>query len=309
MLVSILAALAVGCALLGFGLHMVWRRSRRHLVRRLRRLTAGNEPPDLGPAGRLLTAIDSSRWGRGWQHRLETADLNWRPCAYAGLLLLAGAVLWTLMAECFSLPFPLDALLAGAGTRAGSELYLTARRRRFANGLARQLPDAARILANVLRAGQTVPQGMARLARELSYPTGPLFGRTHRELQLGCPLPAVLDKLAARAGCQELRLLAAILLMQRDVGGDLATALEGLGRALADRQVEQQEIRALTAEARSVAGLLPLLPSGCLLLLNLLMPGFLDVLLTLPGMLLAGIFAAVLGAVWYWVGRLADVVV
>lgn len=196
-------------------------------------------------------------------------------------------------------------VLAGAAARVAATLLAAVGRRRLTGELARQLPEAAAQLAAVLRAGQTAVQGIAHLGRELPAPAGPLFARAHRELQLGRPLPVVLDELVARAGSRELHLLAVVLLLQRDVGGDLAGALDGMGRALAERQVAQQEVRTLTAEARGVAGLAPLLPAVALLVVHILIPGALDVFGTGPGLLLAGGFAALVAAVWYLIHRLS----
>ncbi|BDG59931.1 type II secretion system F family protein [Caldinitratiruptor microaerophilus] len=245
--------------------------------------------------------------GRAAAAGLVRAGIEVSPLAWAGATLGMALASWVLVRRWLGVGFPLDVLLASIGGRALSGRILAALAWRRREELGRQLPELARILASSLRAGQTVPQGLARAAGELRPPLGDLVRRAHGELCLGRPLEEVLERLGERSGEPEVRLMCAVIELHREIGGDLARALDGVGHALLERHAVKREAAALTAEARAVAGLIPLLSVGGVLLLNLIAPGALDLLRTLPGMVLFAVFTGLQLLSGWWIRRLAAV--
>ncbi|MFO7173711.1 MAG: type II secretion system F family protein [Bacillota bacterium] len=261
--------------------------------------------PPQGPLSLLADRFDAGAPGRWLRRELVRANLDLRPAWFAlGVLsLMAGA--WLLMSRWLGLRFPLDFTLAALVAWLVPRTGLRARRQRLAEQLGAQVSEVAGRLAAGLRAGLTVPQALERVAGEMPAPAGPLLRRVDGELKLGRPLAEVLETLVERAGSDEVRMLATAVLLQRELGGDLAGALETLARALAERQVAAREVAALTAEVRSVAGLLPLMPLLAGLFLNLIQPGFLNVLATPAGLVVLAVFLAFQGAAWLVLRTLA----
>lgn len=257
--------------------------------------------------------LRAARWaadtavGRAAAARLVRTGTEVRLPVWAGATLGMTIAAWVLARRWLGAGFPLDIVLACALGRALTGRILTALAWRRREELGRQLPELARILAGSLRAGQTVPQGLARAAGELRPPLGDLVRRAHGELCLGRPLEEVLQRLAQRSGEPEVRLLCAVIELHREIGGDLARALDGVGHALLERHAVKREAAALTAEARAVAGLIPFLSVGGVLLLNLISPGALDLLRTLPGMGLFAVFTGLQLLSGWWIRRLAAV--
>lgn len=278
---------------------------------RLRRRAGHAAPGPTGWAGDVLVAavrhLEDSAPGQAVSRALRQAGLGGTATVWSGIAGAAALLLWGVARRWLGLGFPLDAAVAVAGTRFAAQRLLAARIRKRQDALVRQLPELARLLAGSLRAGQTIPQALERAARDMAPPLGDLVRRAHGEISLGLPLEEALHRLADRAGNRETRLLCASIQVQREVGGDLARALDGLSHVLAERHAVLREAAALSAEARAVAGIVPVLSVGGVLLLNVISPGVLDLLRTLPGAALLLVFGGLQALSWFWIRRLAAV--
>jgi tight adherence protein B len=196
----------------------------------------------------------------------------------------------------------LAALLAAAGSLAPVRLRrLAARqlgaraRRRAEHAAAQALPDVARRLASEVGAGRTLPRALRAAATDAPPPLGGALGATAERLASGGRPWGVLETaLPGHGGC---RLLAASLELQGRAGGDLPRLLRALAGALEDRAQVEAELRALTAQARFSATVVPLLPLGALVLLALLEPRGVRLLLTTTGGLAVIAVAVVLDVI------------
>lgn len=303
---ALAAGAAAGAAAAGGYLLAAARREAAGIRRRALWLAAPACPPDPGPLSLLADRFDAGALGRRLRRELVRANLDLRPAWFAlgVVLLLAGA--WLFASRWLGLRSPLDFTLAALVAWLVPRTGLRVRRQRLAEQLGAQVSEVAGRLAAGLRAGLTVPQALERAAAETPAPAGPLLRRVDGELKLGRPLADALETLVERVGSDEVRMLATAMLLQRELGGDLAGALATLARALAERQVAAREVAALTAEVRSVAGLLPLMPLLAGLFLNLIQPGFLNVLATPAGLVLLAAFLAVQGTAWRILRALAE---
>lgn len=296
-LLPLLGALSVGAAAgsLAAGLYLLINSSREQerLGERLRWAAGRPTPPSPGPLSALANRFDSGPWGQTLQKELIRSNLELRPAFFALAVAALFALAWFFLGRVMQLQFPLDLSLAALAARMGPAMALKARRQRLADRLGAQLSELARRLGASLRAGLTVPQAIERVARELTAPAGPLLRRVDGELKLGRPLASALDTLVERADIQEVRILVTTILLQYEMGGDLAGALEAMARTLAQRQVVAREVAAVTAEARSVSGILPFMPLLAAVFLNLFMPGLLNVLFTPVGLVLLAVFVVI----------------
>jgi len=152
------------------------------------------------------------------------------------------------------------ALLVGSAFAYGVWLWperLAARRRqRFLEAL----PGAVDSMAAAMRAGQSLHQALAVLAREYGEPLGPEFKAVHDAVSLGASLPEEIRKMGRRVGVEEIRYLEAAIALHQRSGADLAQILERISESLRTRMELQAEIRAMTAQVRMSGRVLMWLP-------------------------------------------------
>ncbi len=166
------------------------------------------------------------------------------------------------------------------------------RRRREDLAAAAALPAIARRLAAEVGAGRTLVRALRAAAIDAPPPLGAALTETGARLAAGGQAWTVLaNAVRGNGGC---RLLAASLELQGRAGGDLPRLLRSLASALDDRAQVEAELRALTAQGRFSAVVVPLLPIAALGLLALAEPRGVTLLLTTSlGWLVLG-FATVL---------------
>ena len=139
---------------------------------------------------------------------------------------------------------------------------LWALRRRRQQRLVSQLPDALQLWASLLRSGLGLMPALSQLASRQQEPLGSELRLVLGECRLGLPVDRAMNSLRLRVGTNELRMLGTLLHAHRELGGNLAEALERLSATLRSRLGMEARIRSLTAQGRlqgAVVGLLPLL--------------------------------------------------
>jgi tight adherence protein B len=209
---------------------------------------------------------------------LEQADISQRVGVVLALVLLlaffAGHLAWRLTASW------LWAGLAMSGSGSVPLLYVQRRRRIRLGRYAEQLPDALDLLSQCLKVGQSLPHGIQAVAREMPEPARTEFRRTHEELRLGRSLREAFRSHAARVESMEFNLLAAAMLLQREVGGNLTELLETASQTIRERYKLFGQVRALSAQNRLAAKILTALPFVLGVAIYLLRPDLIMVLLT-----------------------------
>jgi tight adherence protein B len=175
------------------------------------------------------------------------------------------------------------------GTRLAS-LASVRSRRRDELACAAALPGIARRLAAEVGAGRTLVRALRAASVDAPAPLAGALAEAGVRLGSGRHPWLVLERaLPGQGGC---RLLAASLELQARAGGDLPRLLRALASALDDRAQVEAELRALTAQARFSAIVVPLLPLGALAMLALAEPRGVRLLLTTPaGLAVVGVAA------------------
>jgi tight adherence protein B len=143
-----------------------------------------------------------------------------------------------------------------------------------------QLIDALLIIANSLKAGFSFLQAMDLVSKEMTDPIAGELQFCLREMNYGTPTEEALLNLSDRVGSDDLDLLVTAILIQRQVGGNLAEVLQNIHGTIQDRLRIQREIKTLTAQGRISGFIIAALPFGMAAILWAINPGYMKVLIT-----------------------------
>ncbi|MCL6451452.1 MAG: type II secretion system F family protein, partial [Acetobacteraceae bacterium] len=171
--------------------------------------------------------------------------------------------------------------------------YLGHRAERRTRLFNQQLPDALGIMANCLRSGYSIVQALDVVGREMPPPIGREFDQVTREIRVNIPMEDALANLVRRMASPDLDLAVTAILIQRQVGGNLAEVLDRITYTIRERVRILAEVRTLTAQGRVSGWIIALLPVGLGALLYLFDPDYMRPMLSLPlGWLMLGGAAA-----------------
>lgn len=146
--------------------------------------------------------------------------------------------------------------------------------KRFEN----QLGDTLLILANSLKAGFSLLQAMDMASKEMPDPISSEFKITLKEMTYGESTETALIHLTERVGSKDLDLLVTAVIIQRQIGGNLAEVLLNIHDTIQERVRIQGEIKSLTAQGRLSGYLIAFLPFGVGLILSAIQPDYLKTL-------------------------------
>lgn len=189
------------------------------------------------------------------------------------------------------------AVLTPLGVWGWLRLRLAARRKAFGA----QLDDTVQLLAGSLRAGHSINSGFAFVAAEAEEPTATELGRVVNQTRMGRDVTAALAETHRRMENDDFGWIAQAIAINREVGGNLAEVLDGVGDTIRERGALRRQVQALSAEGRMSAIVLMLLPVVVIGLLSVTNPGYLAVLGTNVlgwAMIAAAVVLFVAGALW-----------
>ncbi len=214
---------------------------------------------DAGPLPDWLNKRLEERARRsGLLVELARADLKLTPGEWMAFTVLA--VLASILLGWIIFRIWLLALLFGVVGFFIPRFYLRWRQQRRINAFNNHLAAAIAQLANALRAGYSLMQGMDNLAREMPPPISTEFERVVREMALGLTLEQALNNLLERVPSDDLDMMITAINIQAEVGGNLAEILDVLAYTIRERVRIQGEIRVLTAQQMLAGYVLTLLP-------------------------------------------------
>lgn len=237
----------------------------------------------------------------GWASGFDPARINRYPTPWWAVLAGAGALAWV-GSEVGSY------LFGEAGLLALPVLWLVVARAWFRrmDGRRRQqlfvqMPDALAMIVRAVRVGIPIPEAIRVVAQEAEPPTSVEFAALGNEIVIGVTLEDGLRALARRTGLSEYSFFATAVSVQSQTGGGLTEVMENLADVIRRRVALQSRGYALSAEARSSAVVLALMPGAVGVMLWFINPGYIDTLFkepvghTLLGasavLLIVGIFA------------------
>jgi tight adherence protein B len=188
--------------------------------------------------------------------------------------------------------------------------YMFVRRKRSKRLFAfeEHLPEAIDLLARAIRAGHPLSAGLKMVADETREPIQGEFRRTHEENRFGLPFEDAILAMADRVSIIDVRILVTAILIQREVGGNLAEVLDNLANVIRVRFTIRRQLRVYTAQGRFsgyVLAVLPIAVGGAIYSLN---PSYMRLLFTDPIgklMLLTAVIFQVIG--FLWIRKIIDI--
>ena len=242
--------------------------------------------------------INSEQQTSRLQRDLVSADLELRPYEFR-IIQLATALL---LAVIGLLRFGIGAefvVLAVIGYVLPA-LYLRQRRGHRLRQFDAALPRAMELIANSMKAGQSVAQALAAVTDNAAPPLSDEFSLARREIELGASVDSALNNMVKRIGSADLRLMVMVITIQRSVGGDLPAILVTLADTMRQREEMRAEINAATAQSRATALIITLLPIVAAVLLYFIVRDYFRPMLVNP----LGWFMLALAAFLLFIGNL-----
>lgn len=160
--------------------------------------------------------------------------------------------------------------------------YLNHRKESRTAALNQQLGDALVAMANSLRAGFGFQQAMDTVRRELPSPISDEFTWTLREMNLGFSQEEALLNMGKRVNSDDLNMVITAILIQRQVGGNLAEILDNISNTIRERARLKREIKILTAQGRLSGLIIGLLPVALILAMMAINPDYIGFLFKDP---------------------------
>lgn len=312
--------LAVVLAMVAVAMTLEWirdRRRRRGAMEQLRKL---DRDLDMGAGGansilRGAYAAEAA-WIPGFAarmshmvdltSRLERADLTWTPQSYllrsSGFSVGLGIAAMLLTGK---LIVVIPAVLLGALL---PHMYVSRRIKKRLNAFEEHLPESIDLMTRAIRAGHPLSSGFKMVAEEASEPVAGEMRRVFEEQRFGMPFDDSLLAMADRVPIVDTRILVTAILIQREVGGNLAEVLDKISYVIRERFQIRRQLRTYTAQGRisgMVLGALPIVLAFGLFLLN---PDYILTLFREPvGHLMLGA-AAVMEVVGYmWIRKIVNI--
>ena len=198
--------------------------------------------------------------------------------------LLAGFVAMILLGSLTS------AILVGVLVFAAAWAWVKIRIAKRLQSFLYQLADCLTLISNSLRAGFSFLQTVELISKEMKPPVSTEFARVLRETNLGKPLDQALTEMDQRVGSPDFSLIVTAVLIQQQVGGNLADIIDVIRDTILERIRIRREIHTLTAQGRASGVVLALLPVAMGLFMYITSPEYMRPLLTtrLGQMIIAG---------------------
>ncbi|ACC73462.1 type II secretion system F family protein [Paraburkholderia phymatum] len=148
--------------------------------------------------------------------------------------------------------------------------------------LERQLPDMLLMIAGGLRAGASFPIALESAVQESVPPISQEFDLLLREIRLGIDLDVAMRNIEQRIPVPDFMMVTAAVMISREVGGNLAQALESVASTLRDKLQMEGKIRALTSQGRMQGIVMTCLPLFLMMVLRAMEPVAMAPLFTSP---------------------------
>ncbi len=240
-------------------------------------------------------ALKGSRRRPTLDRRLREAGLTWQPLFYWLINLLVAACTFAILSG-FG---PLVSVSVGLATGLVLPyLHVGLLRRRRLAAFAAKFPDAIDVIVRGVRAGRPLADCLAIIAADSEEPIRSEFRQVVEDQSVGLPVTEAVERLAQRVPLQEVNFLSVLVSIQSRAGGSLTEALGNLSTVLRGRRQLHAKVKAMSAEAKTSAGIIGALPVVVAVLVHLTSPEYLALLYQTD----TGIFVMSASLFWMAIG-------
>jgi len=294
-------------------------RNRQALARRMRYYAGGMETTQEAPKERITLKqrflnllhgggrlFHNIRHARGLDFKMQQAGIPLLGTEFMALLLLSAIIVGAIAAVIVKKWYGVN--LAAIIVVAVEYIYVLVRIERRSSSFTNQLGDCLMMVANALRAGFSFLQAMDMISKEMEPPISEEFKHVMRDIGLGATVERALDDMDKRVGSPDFSLVVTAVLIQQQVGGDLAQILDTISETIQDRIKMRREVKTLTTQGRMSGWILILTPIAFALFMTASNPNYLDPLLHNPigqAILVFTIAMEIIGAVI--INRIVDI--
>ncbi|MBO6121380.1 MAG: type II secretion system F family protein, partial [Kiritimatiellae bacterium] len=161
------------------------------------------------------------------------------------------------------------AMAARVGDSRMPEFIAARMRRRRAEKVRSELPDALDMVSNSLSAGLTLPQALMRNLSHFPPLVSEEFARILYDTRLGYSIGGAFDNFAKRLPIPDVQMVVIASKIGVAHGGNLADSYRMLSALLRDNMAFESELKAMTTEGRMQALVMSALPAVMIVLLGL----------------------------------------
>jgi tight adherence protein B len=317
MIPALFAFIAV--ALGTVSLVLVWETVRAAQRRRavLKRLRAGGAEADefveagliraeqRGDTTRLEEALARIPRLKDTGFRLQQAGLKWTITTYV-LLTVGFAVAFGFATLVLTRSLGIAVLIAAIGSLL-PHMYVRHRRNKRIRVFEEQFPEAIDLLGRAIRAGHPLSAGIRMVSEEAPDPVAGEFRQVFEEQRFGLPFEDALLALSDRNELVDVRIFVTAVLIQREVGGNLAEILDKISMTVRARFAILRQLRVYTAQGRLSGYVLAALPIVMAIAIYLLDPEYVMLLTEGLGrlMVVAAIILQIFG--YLWIRKIVDI--
>ena len=265
-------------------------RNRRALARRMRyyagEMDTQEKPKERKPlaeqfmvllrsSGKLLSNI---RHAHGLDFKMQKAGIPLLGTEFLILLgisaLLSAAIVFIVTKKLFA------GVLVATVVVVAEWVFVLLKISRREAAFTNQLGDCLMMVANAMRAGFSFLQAMDLVAKEMEPPISAEFKHVMRDINLGASVERALDDMDKRVNSPDFSLVVTAVLIQQQVGGDLAHILDTISDTIQDRIRMRREIHTLTSQGRMSGYVLGVLPFALGAFISVVNPGYIEPLFT-----------------------------
>lgn len=293
-------------------------RNRQALARRMRYYAGGMETQEkpkerkslserfmglIRSGGKLLSNI---RHARGLDFKMQQAGIPLLGTEF--LILIAISMAVAFVVSSFVARKLYVGLFAALGVAMVEWVYVLIRIDRREAAFTNQLGDCLTMVANAMRAGFSFLQAMDLISKEMEPPISDEFKHVMRDINLGASVERALDDMDKRVNSPDFSLVVTAVLIQQQVGGDLAHILDTISETIQDRIRMRREVKTLTAQGRMSGWVLVALPVITGFLISATSPGYMEPLFNEKIGQIAIVIAIVMDIIGYIViQRIVDI--
>jgi tight adherence protein B len=250
-------------------------------------LPSGKMPADSAALNQLREVF--AKYGHKLEGRcctekieLELQKADWPLRGYEFLFLLAATTITPIISIFLWNQNLVSMIVAGILGFFGPLGFLKIKQQKRLHKFNAQIGDALVLISNSLKAGYGFMQAVEMVAKEMNPPIQNEFARVMQEVNLGTTTEEALVHLTERIASKDLDLVITAMLIQRQIGGNLAEILDNISHTIRERIRIAGEVKTLTAQGRLSGLIIGALPIGLAAFLLMLNPKYMMELFTDP---------------------------